>query len=300
MWEIFEAAGSRHPDAVALTTRIGERYTYAELHADACRLAGELATHGIGPESVVALVMPRSSRSIVAILAVLAAGAAYLPVDVTLPRLASNPFCARRIRSLAITAADFSELAAADAGVWYLTDPAVAERISRLPGTAPTVRRHPEHSAYVIFTSGSTGEPKGVVGTNAAILAYFADHRDRVYRTASARLARPLRIAHAWSFSFDASWQPMVGLLDGHALHLFDAEEMRDADRLVTGMAAHQIDMIDTTPSMLVQLRAAGLLDRDPSSARPGRRSDRYRAVGAVKCAVASGLQLLWAHRGDR
>ncbi len=51
------------------------------------------------------------------------------------------------------------------------------------------------------------------------------------YRAASARLGRPLRIAHAWSLSFDASWQPMVGLLDGHALHLFDAEEMRDADR---------------------------------------------------------------------
>ena len=54
----------------------------------------------------------------------------------------------------------------------------------------------------------------------------------------------------------------MIGLLDGHALHLFDAEEMRDADRLVKGMARQQIDMIDTTPSMLVQLRAAGLLDR--------------------------------------
>ena len=53
----------------------------------------------------------------------------------------------------------------------------------------------------------------------------------------------------------------MVGLLDGHALHLFDAEEMRDADRLVKGMATYQIDMIDTTPSMFVQLRAAGLLD---------------------------------------
>jgi mycobactin peptide synthetase MbtF len=53
----------------------------------------------------------------------------------------------------------------------------------------------------------------------------------------------------------------MIGLLDGHALHLFDAEETRDADRLVKGMAAYRIDMIDTTPSMFVQLRAAGLLD---------------------------------------
>ncbi len=259
VWEVFEAQVRATPDAVALTTS-GERYTYAELHADANRLAGELTALGIGPEDVVALMMPRSSRSIVAILAVLGAGAAYLPVDITLPAARIESILRQANPVLAIAAADDAELAEGWPAL-VLDDPAVAERLSQLPATAPAVRRHPEHSAYVIFTSGSTGEPKGVVGTNAAILAYFADHRDRVYRAASARLGRPLRIAHAWSLSFDASWQPMIGLLDGHALHLFDAEEMRDADRLVQGMASGQVDMIDTTPSMLVQLRAAGLLD---------------------------------------
>ncbi|MGO9355021.1 MAG: amino acid adenylation domain-containing protein [Mycobacterium sp.] len=261
VWETFEAQARATPDAVALTTGGGERYTYAELHAEASRLAGELARRDIGPETVVALVFPRSSRSIVAILGVLGAGAAYLPVDITLPAARVESILQQANPALAITEADHAELAGGLPAL-VLDDPAVAKRISRLPATAPTVRRHPEHSAYVIFTSGSTGEPKGVVGTNAAILAYLADHRDRVYRAASARLGRPLRIAHAWSLSFDASWQPMIGLLDGHALHLFDAEEMRDADRLVQGMARQQIDMIDTTPSMLVQLRAAGLLDR--------------------------------------
>ena len=95
-----------------------------------------------------------------------------------------------------------------------------------------------------------------------------------------------MRIAHAWSLSFDASWQPMVGLLDGHALHLFDAEEMRDADRLVKGMATQRIDMIDTTPSMLVQLDTAGLAGSGSTGAGAGRRSDRYRAVGALARAV--------------
>jgi mycobactin peptide synthetase MbtF len=261
VWETFEAQARATPDAVALTTGGGQRYTYAELHAEASRLAGELARRDIGPETVVALVLPRSSRSIGAILGVLGAGAAYLPVDITLPGARVESILRQANPALAITEADHAKLASG-LPTLVLDDPAVAERISRLPAIAPTVRRHPEHSAYVIFTSGSTGEPKGVVGTNAAILAYLADHRDRVYRAASARLGRPLRIAHAWSLSFDASWQPMIGLLDGHALHLFDAEEMRDADRLVQGMARQQIDMIDTTPSMLVQLRAAGLLDR--------------------------------------
>ena len=261
VWEIFERQVYSTPNAVALTAGGGERYTYAELHADAARLAGELAQQGIGPETVVALVMPRSTRSIVAILAVLGAGAAYLPVDITLPDVRIESILRQSNPAIAITEAGCSELVAPGIHTLVLDDPAVAERISRSTAAAPTVRRHSQHRAYVIFTSGSTGEPKGVVGTNAALLAYFADHRERVYVPASTLLDRPLRIAHAWSLSFDASWQPMIGLLDGHALHLFDVEEMRDVDRLVKGMAAYQIDMIDTTPSMFVQLRAAGLLD---------------------------------------
>jgi mycobactin peptide synthetase MbtF len=265
VWEMFERQVDATPDADALSAGSGERYTYAELHADASRLAGELAAHGVGPETVVALVLPRSPRSIVAIMAVLAAGGAYLPVDVTLPDARIESVLSQADPVLAITTVGYSDLVAADTPRLVIDDPVVAERVSRFPAAAPIVHRHPEHCAYVIFTSGSTGEPKGVIGTNAAVLSYFADHRERVYRPARTRLCRPMRIAHAWSLSFDASWQPMVGLLDGHGIHLFDAEEMRDADRLVQGMAGYRVDMIDTTPSMFGQLRAAGLLEHDLS-----------------------------------
>ena len=261
VWEMFERQARATPDAVALKTSAGERHTYAELHAGATRLAGALATRGVGPEMVVALVLPRSTGSIVAILAVLAAGGAYLPVDVMLPEARIESLFHQANPVLALTTTGYSTLVAGGTPALVIDDPTVAQRISRLPAIAPNVDRHPEHSAYVIFTSGSTGEPKGVIGRNAALLGYFADHRERVYREAAARLGRPMTIAHAWSLSFDASWQPMVGLLDGHALHLFDAQEMRDADRLLTALAAHQVDMIDTTPSMFGQLRAAELLD---------------------------------------
>ncbi|WP_176234707.1 non-ribosomal peptide synthetase [Mycobacterium simiae] len=262
IWEMFERQVRAVPDAVAVSAGASERYTYAELHGRACRLAAELAQRGVGPESVVGLVLPRSARSIVAILAVLGAGAAYVPVDVTLPPTRIEAILRQAQPVLAITEGCHAELVGPRTPVLVIDDEAVAERVSRRPVVAPTVQRDPDHSCYVIFTSGSTGEPKGVVGTNGAVLAFFADHRDRVYRPVSARLGRSLRIAHTWSLSFDASWQPMVGLLDGHRVHLFDADEMRDADRLVRGLADHQIDMIDTTPSMFVQLRAAGLLRR--------------------------------------
>ena len=109
VWEMFEAQVHATPDAVALTAGGGERYTYAELHADASRLAGELARRDIGPETVVALVLPRSSRSIVAILGVLGAGAAYLPVDITLPPARVQSILRQADPALAIVEADHAD-----------------------------------------------------------------------------------------------------------------------------------------------------------------------------------------------
>ena len=116
----------------------------------------------------------------------------------------------------------------------------------------------------MVFTSGTTGEPKGVIGTHAAVGAYADDHLDHVLRPAAARLGRPLRIAHAWSFAFDAAWQPLVALLDGHIVHVVDEHTQTDAEALVAAIADHGVDMIDTTPSMFAQLRSAGLLTQVP------------------------------------
>lgn len=261
IWAAFERQARATPDADALTAGDGTRWTYAQLHGEVCRLAGELHARGVAPETTVAVALSRTPRAIAAILAVLAAGGAYVPVDLTLPdsRIASIVAQSRPV--LVLTERRHSGRIPGLPEL-VLDDHVVAEQISRRPAHAPAVRRHAAQSAYVIFTSGSTGEPKGVVGTNAAVLGYLADHRSRVYEPARTRLGRPLRIAHAWSLSFDASWQPMVGLLDGHALHFFDSDEMADAHRLVDGMAAFEVDMIDTTPSMFAQLRAAGLTDR--------------------------------------
>ncbi|HEY0229386.1 MAG TPA: AMP-binding protein, partial [Mycobacterium sp.] len=75
---------------------------------------------------------------------------------------------------------------------------------------------------------------------------------------------RPLRIAHGWSFAFDAAWQPLVALLDGHGVHVVDEPTQTDAEALVNAIADHAVDMIDTTPSMFAQLTAFGLLTAVP------------------------------------
>ena len=249
------------PDAIALTTT-NTQFTYAELRDSTLRVAQELRHRGVGPEDVVAIALERSAESVISILGVLAAGAAYVPVDVSLPVARIGSILRQSNPAIVITGTDVQRAALPDVAgtVLRLDDPAVIDSIARREPVPPPVPGERHLSAYLIFTSGSTGEPKGVIGTHGAVLSYFADHRDRVYAPAKSRLGRPLRIAHAWSLSFDASWQPLVGLLDGHSVHLFDSEEMRDADALVEGIIAHGIDMIDTSPSMFGQLSGAGLI----------------------------------------
>ncbi|WP_280316881.1 non-ribosomal peptide synthetase [Nocardia wallacei] len=259
VFALFERRAAATPDAVALTTDT-VRLTYRELYDRSARLAAEIAAHGVAAEGVVALFLPRGPEAIAAILATLAAGAAYVPVDVALPAARVESILAQSEPDL-VLAADGHARDLDGVPVLRLDDPATAARIARRAPEIPVVSPHPAQRAYLIFTSGSTGEPKGVAGTHDALLSYFADHRARVYGPAERRLGRKLRIAHAWSLSFDASWQPLVGLLDGHCLHLFDEAAMRDAQRLVDGMVRHDVDMIDTTPSLFRQLAAAGLLE---------------------------------------
>ncbi|NUP25333.1 MAG: AMP-binding protein, partial [Nocardia sp.] len=256
--QLFARQVAATPDALALSTA-ERRFTYRELSDAAYRVAAALVDRGVGAEDVVALALARSAESVVAVLGVLAAGAAYVPLDLEQP--------AARIESILRQARPSLILADAEAGV--LGEIADLPSVLEMGVAAATdhsrtdlpVPVRPRQRAYLIFTSGSTGEPKGVVGTHEALAAYFADHRERVYRPATARLGRPLRIAHAWSLSFDASWQPLIGLFDGHANHLFGPGEMRDAAGLVAGIRRYELDMIDTTPSMFAQLAVAGLVD---------------------------------------
>ncbi|GAA3968819.1 non-ribosomal peptide synthetase [Gordonia caeni] len=242
------------PEAVALVTD-EQRWTYRELHEEARRVAGELTAAGAGPETVVALGLPRSAESIAAILGVMAAGAAYVPVDPALPAERAEFLRQRSGAALVLTAGpDGRPIVEPGPGRDPISTP--LDRRAAPAGWVPTA----ESAAYVIFTSGSTGEPKGVVGTQGALASYARDHRDRVLAPAQARLGRPLRVAHAWTLSFDASWQPLAALLDGHEVHLFGEREMRDAGRLVQTLRQRRIDLIDTTPSMFGQLAAAGLV----------------------------------------
>ncbi|MFH9810588.1 amino acid adenylation domain-containing protein [Streptomyces olivaceus] len=260
--EALESLAAADPGRTALVC--GEdRWTAGELAQRVHRLARALRARGIGAEDVVALALPRSAETVTALLAVLDAGAAFLPLDAAHPPERLRTLVDDVRPALVVTSGGSAGVEGTD---WKI----LLEEAEGLPGTplAPAelaAARHPEHLAYVIHTSGSTGRPKGVLGRSGGLAALLHHQRSTVVAEAERSAGRPLRVAHTYSFAFDSAFDHLVWLLCGHELHVYDAETVRDADLLLAACAADGVDVVDTTPSMAVPLLDAGLLDLRPT-----------------------------------
>ncbi|WP_326558192.1 non-ribosomal peptide synthetase [Micromonospora sp. NBC_01796] len=257
------------PDAVAVVaddTGAGG-WTFAELDNRVNRLARLLVSRGAGPERVVALALPRGARMITAILATQQAGAAYLPIDADLPadRVTMMVDDADPVLLLTTTALA-GDLPPTGRPHLLLDTDETADLLAGQAGhglddTDRLAPLRPDHPAYVIYTSGSTGRPKGVVVTHRNLVNLFHSHRSTLHRPAVAATGRRhLRVGHAWSFSFDASWQPQLWLFDGHALHVVDDETRRDPGRLAARVRTDALDFIEVTPAHFAAMADAGLV----------------------------------------
>ena len=166
---LFAAQVARTPEAVAVSCG-GRSWTYRELDEAANRLAHLLAGHGAGPGQCVALLFRRSAEAIVAILAVLKTGAAYLPIDPALPAARMEFMLADAAPIAAITTADLRRAAGRvrPGGHRCRTIPLLTPNPAHaLPAPAP------DDIAYLIYTSGTTGVPKGVAVTHHNVTQLF-------------------------------------------------------------------------------------------------------------------------------
>ncbi|MGV1008332.1 MAG: amino acid adenylation domain-containing protein [Dermatophilaceae bacterium] len=210
--ELFRQTVARCGDAPALTD--GTTLTYAALAASASRLARELLARGIGPESIVALRLPRSVELVVAILAILDCGAAYLPIDPLYPDERLIFLLDDAQAALLVTGAGLAPPASLPCPVLALGDPDTDRAVAARPADPITAAERageltPQTAAYVIYTSGSTGTPKGVVVEHGGVVLLA---RHQAGRFGAGEGARVLQFA---SITFDTSvsdiWTAFAG-----------------------------------------------------------------------------------------
>jgi len=242
--QLFERAVARQPEATALVC--GDRvYSYAALDRASLHWAAHLRSLGIGPERRVAVCMARSPEFVLALLSVMRAGGAYVPVDATLPQqrianlledcgaamvLVSSPLAWQpRVPQLAV---DFASMTDGSSDV-----------------LAPPSVLHTAQAAYVIYTSGSTGRPQGVVVPHGALANYVQGVLSRLALPAGERFAMVSTVAA------DLGHTSLFGALcSGGGLHLLTSDEAFDPDAFATSMARNGTGVLKIVPSHLKAL----------------------------------------------
>ncbi|GGM89380.1 hypothetical protein GCM10011609_27800 [Lentzea pudingi] len=243
--ELIERQVARTPDADAVLFE-DERLSFAELDSRANRLASLLVDRGAGPERFVGVALPRSVDLVVTLVAVLKAGAAYLPIETGQPvdRVAmlleeSTPIAVVARRD---TAGDVPR----DAPLVVIDDEHVVAALAASTGNPRREPLSPQHPAYLIYTSGSTGRPKGVLVSHEAIVNRLE------WMQAKFGLASDDRVLQKTPFGFDVSvWEFFWPLITGAALVVARPDGHRDPDYLATLIRTEGVTTVHFVPSML-------------------------------------------------
>ncbi|QZZ33062.1 amino acid adenylation domain-containing protein [Streptomyces sp. ST1015] len=238
---LFEEQVRTLPDAVALVC--GDvSLTYAELDVRVNRLARWLVSRGVRAESRVVVALPRSVDAVVALLAVLKTGGAYVPIDPGYPaeRIAHVVEDSAPVLVLSVSGA--LEGAPGDVPVVLLDDPAVSGELETLPSTSLGVVPELSSAAYTIYTSGSTGRPKGVVVPHQGVANVLAGLRDVVSAD---------RVLAVTTFAFDiAVVELFAPLVSGGCVVVAPSEVVADAELLVDLAVQAGVSVMQATPSL--------------------------------------------------
>ncbi|MEU9118154.1 amino acid adenylation domain-containing protein, partial [Streptomyces sp. NPDC048483] len=247
---LVEEHARRTPNAPAVVFD-GTELSYRELGRRANRLARLLTARGAGPERTVALLLPRSAELIVALLAVLKTGAAYLPVDPEYPAERIAYMLSDAAPALVITTADVAP--AADGAPCLLLDAEDTVRAladlsdADLADAERTAPLHPAHPAYVIYTSGSTGRPKGVAMPAGALVNLLTWHASALPADGSGRIAQFTAI------SFDVCAQEILSALTGgNCLVVPDDETRRNPGEFVRWLTDQWVSEL-YAPNLMVE-----------------------------------------------
>ncbi|MCA1655459.1 MAG: condensation domain-containing protein, partial [Pseudonocardiaceae bacterium] len=244
--ERFAEQARTRPEAIALRAG-GESLSYAELDARANQLAHRLRGLGLGREDLVAICLRRSANTIVALLAALKAGCAYLPIDPDHPAERIEYVLDDAGARVVLTENALTRrlpVATRLGDVIVLDAPEEVDRLASMPVVAPEAGSHPGDLAYVIYTSGSTGRPKGVQVSHANVVRLLTS-TEREYRFG------PLdRWALFHSYAFDVSvWEIWGSFLYGGRLVVVPSSVARSPWELAELLADEGVTVLNQTPS---------------------------------------------------
>lgn len=249
--ELFEEQAARTPNAVAVVFG-RQALTYSELNARANELGKFLQAHSIGPRHLVGICTERSAEMVIAILGVLKAGAAYIPLDPAYPKERLDFILGEADVRILLTQERIAvELGDMKARVICLdTEWAM---IARERSSESRVSATPDDLAYVIYTSGSTGQPKGVEIQHRAVVNFLTSMQRQPGIEASDRLLA------VTTLSFDiAGLEILLPLISGARVVIADRDSTLDGARLAELIRESGANMLQATPSTWRLLLEAG------------------------------------------
>jgi amino acid adenylation domain-containing protein len=299
---MIAAQARLNPDRIALAMG-SEKLTYAELERRASQLANYLRSLGAGPEVLVGLSVARSPQFVVAALAIMQCGAAYLPMDLAHPAERLRFIVRDAAVRLLVAERDFADrFAGLDARIVVLD--AEKSPIEQQPTQSPEVKQGIDSLAYVIYTSGSTGRPKGVEITHRNLSNLVSWHVGAFNLDSSARSTFQSGVG------FDAAvWEIWPSLSVGSALYLPDELTRLSAESLRDWLVDHQITISFVPTAMAEQLIAlpwpagaalrflltgADTLHRYPPAGLPFALTNNY---GPTECTVVATSTVISAER---
>lgn len=253
----FDECAAQFPEYLALRDPNGQ-LSYAQLQARSNQLAHFLRAQGVGREDRVALYLDRSAQMVLAMLAVLKSGAAFVPLDVHQPAQRSLAILQQAQPTFILSGSAGSAPALPGIGSLDLREEAAWQQA---PTTATNVEIQGQDAAYVLFTSGSTGTPKGVIVEHRQLASYVASVSRRL------QLAAGERSAVVTSLAADLGYTLLFpALLSGGELHLLDKETAMDAQAWAAWQAQYPIDHLKIVPSLLdawlIHAQSAAVLPR--------------------------------------
>lgn len=250
----FATVAKRRAEETALLMA-GTALTYRELNERSDRLARLLIRRGAGPGKVVAIVLPRSTDLVVAILAVLKAGSAYVPMDPSYPHKRQEWIIQDSCPSLILTRSDITPLSQGRVPSIHVDWSGTSEQLlasSEYSPTDPLPRPAPGSLAYIIYTSGTTGEPKGVMATHENVVRLI----DSTHEKLALHADDVWTLFHSAAFDFSV-WEIFAPLLLGAAIAVIPQDIARSPKDFANVVIDNNVTVLNMTPSAFYEFTSA-------------------------------------------